>query len=59
MKAYPVQSLYEEMAFIAMHLHWPHAELMGLDHRERRQWCRQISAVNRSLDGTPPSPFEL
>ena len=30
MKAYPVASLYEEMAFIAHHFHWSHDELMRL-----------------------------
>ena len=58
-KAYPVRWLYEEMAFIASHFHWSHAELMQLDHRERRRWCREISAINRRLDGTPENPFEV
>lgn len=59
MMAYPVKSLYEEMAFIAHHFHWSHSDLMQLEHRERRRWCRQICAINRRLDGGPPNPFEL
>ena len=59
MKAYPVTALYEEMAFIANHFHWSHQELMGLDHGERRRWCREISAINRTLDGVPENPFEV
>lgn len=47
------------MAFIAYHFHWSRAELMGLEHAERRRWCRAISAINRELDGTPPNPFDL
>jgi hypothetical protein len=58
MKAYPVKALYEEMAFIAHHFHWSHRELMGLDHRERRRWCREISAMNRVLDGASANPLE-
>ena len=27
MRAYPVKSLYEEMAFIAHHFHWSHSDL--------------------------------
>jgi len=27
--------------------------------RERRRWCREISTINRVLDGTPSSPFDL
>jgi len=59
MRAYPVKSLYEEMAFIAHHLHWSHSDLMRLEHHERRRWCREISAINRKLDGAPSNPFEL
>jgi hypothetical protein len=59
MKAYPVKSLYEEMAFIACHFHWSHAEIMQLDHCERRRWCREISAINRRLDGAPANPFDV
>ena len=32
---------------------------MQLEHRERRRWCREISAINRALDGAPPNPFEV
>jgi hypothetical protein len=32
---------------------------MQLEHRERRRWCREISAINRALDGAPRNPFEL
>lgn len=59
MKAYPVKALYEEMAFIACHFHWSHAELMRLEHSERRRWCREISGINRTLDGAPPNPFDV
>lgn len=59
MKAYPVKALYEEMAFIAHHFHWAHSEIMQLEHAERRRWCREISRINRRLDGAPPNPFEL
>lgn len=59
MRAYPVKWLYEEMAFIAYHFHWPHAELMNLDHRERRRWCREISAIHRAREERPPNPFEI
>ena len=54
-----MKSLYEEMAFIAMHFHWSHADLMELEHRERRRWCREISAINRVRNGTPDNPFDL
>ncbi|WP_390622550.1 DUF6760 family protein [Gimesia fumaroli] len=54
-----MKQLYEEMAFIAYHLHWSHHELMNMDHRERRKWCEEISNINRVLDGAPANPFDL
>lgn len=59
MRTYPMTSLYEEMAFIAHHFHWSHSDLMQLDHGERRRWCREISAINRRLNGTPSNPFDV
>lgn len=54
-----MKALYEEMAFIAHHLHWSHGDLMQLDHAERRRWCREISAINRRLGGAPGNPFDV
>lgn len=39
----------EEMAYLAYHLHWSHADLMHLDHRSRRGWVAQVSAINERL----------
>ena len=53
MKVYPSAQLYKEMAFIAYHFHWTCAELMALEHAERRRWCREISAINTRLNDQP------
>jgi len=49
MSGYPLDRLYEEVAFVAYHFHWPFAEVMDLEHRERRRWCEEISKINRKL----------
>ena len=60
MKAYPVRQLYEEMAFIAYHFNWSSAELMSMEHAERRRWCREISAINVKLnDDRASSLFDV
>lgn len=59
MRVYPSMRLYEEMTFIAFHFHWSRDDLMVLEHRERRRWCKEISATNARLDGTPPNPFDI
>jgi hypothetical protein len=47
---YPLEPLYEEVAFVAYHFHWPHSELMALEHLERRRWVAEISAINTRLN---------
>jgi hypothetical protein len=36
---------------VAFHFHWPLAEVLELEHGERRHWVQEISAINRSLNG--------
>lgn len=41
MIGYPLAPLRREVAFLALHLHWPQQELLDMDHRDRREWVRQ------------------
>ncbi len=45
---YPLEQLYEEAAFLAYHFHWSEQEILDLEHWERRQWCEEISSINRA-----------
>ncbi len=56
---YPQDRLYQEMAFLAYYLHWPRAELLELEHGERRRWCREVSAINKKLSGDDQNRVEL
>jgi len=47
---YPLDRIYEEVAFIAYHFHWCHEDLMNMEHRERRGWCEEISRINKRLN---------
>ena len=51
MTGYPLESLFEEVAFVAYHFHWPHEEVMALEHADRRGWVAQISSINRRMNG--------
>ncbi len=42
---YAADRLYEEVAYIAYHFHWPHEQLVGLEHPERRRWVAEISRL--------------
>jgi hypothetical protein len=41
-----LDELFEEVAFIAYHFHWPYDEIMSLEHVERRRWAGEISRIN-------------
>jgi hypothetical protein len=47
------------MAFIAFHFHWSPHDLYGLEHPERRRWCRVISNINRKLNTPSDGTLEL
>lgn len=47
---YPLDQLYEEIAFVASHFHWSQAEIVEMPHWERRQWCEEISRMNKELN---------
>jgi hypothetical protein len=36
----------EEVTFLSYHLHWSHDEVMNIEHRDRRRWATQVSALN-------------
>ncbi len=50
MMAYPLDRLYEEMAYIAYHLHWPYEEILEMEHSERQRWVEEIAAINTHLN---------
>ncbi len=42
-----MKRLYEEVAYIAYHFHWPHEQLLVLEHHERQRWVAQIANINQ------------
>jgi hypothetical protein len=50
MKGYPLEKLFEEVAFIAYHFHWPPEDILELEHQERHQWIEEISRINERLN---------
>lgn len=50
---YPHDKLYQEVAFIAYYFHWPHDDIMNMEHEERRKWCEEISKINKKLNQQP------
>lgn len=49
MTRYPSEALYEEVAYIAYHFHWPMEDILGMEHAERHRWIAEISKINQRL----------
>lgn len=56
-EVYPAAKIYEEAAFIAYYLHWNHDDIMSLPHRDRLQWCKEVSKINSKLNEEPDNVF--
>ncbi len=54
LKSYPLDTLYSEVAFVAYHFHWSSEEVLDMPHWERREWCEQISRINRKIGEEEP-----
>lgn len=46
---YPLDQLYEEVAYVAYYFHWPLEQILGLEHAERRRWVDEIADINNKL----------
>lgn len=50
MMRYPSNALYEEVAYVAYHFHWPLEDILELEHAERHRWIEAISKINERLN---------
>ena len=50
MTGYPLDRLFEEVAYLAYYFHWPHDQIMGMEHPERLQWVAEIARINRAIN---------
>jgi hypothetical protein len=42
--------LYEEVAYVAYHFHWPPESILEMDHAGRQQWVQEIAKINQRLN---------
>ncbi|HEX3047495.1 MAG TPA: DUF6760 family protein [Bacillota bacterium] len=57
---YPLDRLYEEVAFLAYYFHWDYERIVNLEHRDRQRWVREISAIHKKINGAErKSLFEV
>lgn len=46
MLRYPTDALWQEIAYLAYHLHWSMGELMDLEHMDRVRMVRAVVSLN-------------
>lgn len=46
---YASERLYEEVAYVAYHFHWPLGEILDLDHATRQRYVQEIGRINERL----------
>ena len=44
--SYPLARLYQEVAYLAYHFHWPMSEILDLSHPMRHTFIEEISNIN-------------
>jgi hypothetical protein len=46
MMLYPVEPLWQEVVYLAYHLHWSFDEILDLEHADRARLVRGVSSLN-------------
>ncbi|MGA1794878.1 MAG: DUF6760 family protein [bacterium] len=46
---YPLERIYEEVAFLSYYLHWDYETIMDMHHRERNRWVGEVSKINGKI----------
>jgi hypothetical protein len=46
MMRYPTEALWQELAYLAYHLHWDLDQLLDLEHGDRTRLIRAVSSLN-------------
>jgi len=46
MKHYPIDALWQELIYLAYHLHWDLDRLIDLDHADRARLIQGVAALN-------------
>lgn len=47
MRQYPIDALWDEVAYLAYHLHWDMQSLLDLEHADRVRLVSLVADLNR------------
>jgi hypothetical protein len=43
---YPSEAIWQEIAYLAYHLHWPLDDLLDMEHIDRVRMVRAVASLN-------------
>ncbi len=46
---YAADAIYEEIAYVAYHLHWPLDDLLDMEHPVRQRFVDEVGRINKRL----------
>ena len=46
---YAADRIYEEVAYVAYHFHWPLDDILDLEHPERQRYVAEIAHLNERV----------
>jgi hypothetical protein len=46
---YATDRLHEEVAYVAYHLHWALADILDMEHADRRRYVDEIAKINTRI----------
>jgi len=49
MTTYATDRMFEEIAYVAYHLHWSMDEILDLEHPLRQRFVEEIGRINRRI----------
>ncbi|WP_087666680.1 DUF6760 family protein [Caballeronia humi] len=55
---YRPEQIFEEVAYLAYHFHWPYTQLMTLDHLERRRWVEETAKIVDRINDAQTNSLE-
>lgn len=47
---YAPDRIYEEVAYVAYHFHWPLGDILDLEHPQRLRYVSEIADINNRLN---------
>ena len=48
--SYPLERIFQEVAYVAYHFHWSMDDILSMEHRERQLWIKEISSINKEIN---------